>query len=204
MHVLVNDGQGRLALRRLSPWQRVLARGRAARLDRELAQGALPEASVSLAARAARLTSTEFRRALAASLRRILVAAGEQALPGPAPGPASGSGSGPASGSGSGPASGSGSGPASGAAPGSGSTPARSPLGVARPLRVPVRATQISRSAPVLAELAGRLLEPGPVPVCGVAMVAELLADGTGPLYREASRRDLDVLARRAAGALTW
>jgi hypothetical protein len=34
----------------------------------------------------------------------------------------------------------------------------------------------------------GRLVEPGPVPVPGVAMVSLLLADGTGPLYREACR----------------
>src|ERR1700722_17601074 len=81
---------------------------------------------------------------------------------------------------------------------------ARSPLGVARPLRVPLRSARISQSAPVLAELASRLLEPGPVPVAGVAMVTELLADGAGPLYRDASDDDLAVLATRAAVALTW
>jgi len=37
-----------------------------------------------------------------------------------------------------------------------------------------------------------------------VALVAELLADGTGPLYYEAAREDLDALAERAANALTW
>ena len=35
-------------------------------------------------------------------------------------------------------------------------------------------------------------------------MVAQLLADGTGPLYREAARDDLAALAERAADALTW
>jgi hypothetical protein len=49
-----------------------------------------------------------------------------------------------------------------------------------------------------------RLLEPGPVPVAGVAMVTELLADGAGPLYRDAATDDLGVLAARAAAALTW
>ena len=168
MHVLVNDDRGRLTLRRRWPWQRVLAQRATARLDRALAAGARPEASAGLAARATRLTSTGFRRDLAASLRRILVAAGEPALP----------------------------------------AAARSPLGVARPLRVPLRvplrSARISQSAPLLAELASRLLEPGPVPVAGVAMVTELLADGAGPLYRDAADDDLAVLATRAAVALTW
>jgi len=163
MHVLLDDDRGGLTVRRLSPWERVLARSQAARLDRELAEGASPEANATLAARAARLTSTEFRCDLAASLRRILAAAGE-------PGPAG----------------------------------ARVPLGSARPIRVPVRTTRVSQSAPVLAELASRLLEPGPVPVGGVAMVALLLADGTGPLYREAARDDLGAVAEQAAAALTW
>ena len=110
-----------------------------------------------------RLTSTEFRRDLAASLRRILVAAGEPALP----------------------------------------VAARSPLGAARPVRVPLRAARISQSAPLLAELASHLLEPGPVPVAGVALVSQLLADGTGPLYREASHDDLGAVIERAGRALT-
>jgi hypothetical protein len=57
---------------------------------------------------------------------------------------------------------------------------ARPPFGAARPVRVPLRPAPISGSAPLLAELASRLLEPGPVPVRGVAMVTELLADGAG------------------------
>src|SRR5580658_3246849 len=164
MHVLLHDDQGHLALRRLRPWQRLLVRGAPARLDHALAEGASPEESASLAARATRLTSTEFRHDLAASLRRILIATGEPALP----------------------------------------VAARSPLRAARPVRVPLRATRIHRSAPLLAELASRLLEPGPVPVRGVAMVTEMLADGTGPLYRDAARDDLAVLAGRAADALAW
>ena len=35
-------------------------------------------------------------------------------------------------------------------------------------------------------------------------MVTELLADGAGPLYRDAATDDLAVLAERAAAALTW
>jgi hypothetical protein len=52
MHVLLDDDQGRLTLRRLRPWHRKLARFLGARLDRELAGGSSPEASASLAARA--------------------------------------------------------------------------------------------------------------------------------------------------------
>jgi hypothetical protein len=164
MRVLLDDERGQLILKRLWPWHQVLARGQAARLDRELAAGVSPEARASLAARAARLTSTEFRRDLAASLRRILVAAGEPVRP----------------------------------------VTAAASLGPARALRVPLRTTRISQSAPLLADLASRLVEPGPVPARGVALVVQLLADGTGPLYREAARDDLGTLAERAARALDW
>ena len=164
MDVLINDDRGRLTLRRLRPWHRLAARGHSGRLDRELAEGTSPEASASLAARAMRLTSMEYRRDLAASLQRIVLAAGER--------------------------------PVQYAAP-------KSPA-VARPPRVPLRQARISRSAGLLTELASCLVEPGPVPVAGVAMVTLLLTDGTGPLYREASRDDLGTLAERAAQALTW
>ena len=76
MLVLLDDDRGRMTLQRLRPWHKILARSQAARLDRELAGGASPEASAALAARAIQLTSMEFRRALAASLQRVLVAAG--------------------------------------------------------------------------------------------------------------------------------
>lgn len=75
MHVLIDDDLGRLTVRRLRPWHRWLARGLATRLDRQLADGARPEASAILAARAMFLTSAGFRRALATSLRRILATA---------------------------------------------------------------------------------------------------------------------------------
>jgi hypothetical protein len=76
-HVLLRDELGRLSLRRLRPWHRVLARGAAARLDRQLAAGTSPETSVALAARAIQLTSMTCRRDLAASVQRILAAAGD-------------------------------------------------------------------------------------------------------------------------------
>ncbi len=165
MHVLLEDDLGRLTLRRLRPWHRLLARCRAARLDRELADGTRPEANASLAARAVQLTATEYRRDLAASLQRILAAAG--------------------------------------APDRLGAAPAGHPsLAASRVPRVPLRLTPISQSAPLLAELASQLVEPGPVPVQGVAMVNQLLADGTGPLYRDARREDLGRLVEQATHAL--
>ena len=168
MYVLVDDDRSGLALRRLQPWHRLQARCQAGRLDRELAEGASPEACADLAARAMRLTSLEFRRDLAASLQRIVVATGEPAQ----------------------------------ARPAQFAVP-KSPS-AARPPRIPLRYARISRSARQLAELASRLAEPGPVPVAGVAMVTRLLSDGTGPLYREASRDDLGTIVERATQALTW
>jgi len=84
MHVLLDDDLGRLTVRRVSPWHQLLARALAARLDRQLAGGARPEADALLAARAMVLTSAGYRRALAASLRRMLaasVAPGARSLP---------------------------------------------------------------------------------------------------------------------------
>jgi hypothetical protein len=195
MHVLLHDDLGRLTLRRLRPWHRVLARIGAARLDRELAAGTSPEASAALAARAMRLTSTGFRRDLAASLQRILAAAGEplavmssQAV---AAGPPYAGGA---------------------AMPGrvDAGYPAGTRLGAAHPLpaaarppRIPLRLESVGQCARLLAALASRLVEPGPVPVRGVAMVSLLLADGTGPLYREACRDDLGAIIERATHALT-
>jgi len=83
MHVLLDDNLGRLTVRRLQPWHRMLARVLAVRLDHQLAEGARPETSAVLAARAMFLTSVGFRRALAASLRRILAAAASPVPDGP-------------------------------------------------------------------------------------------------------------------------
>jgi hypothetical protein len=74
MHVLLDDDLGRLTVQRLQPWHRLLARCLAPSLDRRLADGARPEASAVLAARAMVLTSASYRRALAANLRRMLAA----------------------------------------------------------------------------------------------------------------------------------
>ncbi len=166
MHVLLEDDRGRLTLYRLRPWHQLAARFLASRLDRKLARGARPEADPSLAARAIRLTSTNFRRGLAVSLQRLLAARSQ---------------------------------------PGAGRElpmPAYSRAGLAGSPHVPVQQARISRSAPEIAELAGRLLAPGPVPARGVAMVTELLTDGGGPLYRQACRDDLRAVVEQATRAL--
>ena len=74
MHVLIDDDLGRLTLRRLWPWHRLLARCLAPSLDRRLAGGVRPEENTVLAARAMVLTSVRYRRGLAASLQRTLAA----------------------------------------------------------------------------------------------------------------------------------
>ena len=159
-HVLLSAGQDRLTLRRPRPWHRVLARCAAARLDRELAAGASPETSATLAARAMHLTSVKVRRDLAASVQRILAVAGHPAQVTPAP-------------------------------------------AVAVHLsRLPLRRARISQSAVPLARLAGYLTAPGPVPVRGVAIISQLLTDGTGPLYYQGCADDLSDIIENASQAL--
>ena len=157
-HVLLRDDLGRLTLRRLRPWHRMLARATAARLDRELAAGTSPETSATLAARATALTSTKARRDLAGSVQRILAAAGQPPAAPPAP---------------------------------------------AAAVRPALNWARISGSAVPLATLAATLAAPGPVPVQGVAMVSQLLADGTGPLYRQADGDDLGHIIENATRALS-
>jgi hypothetical protein len=166
MHVLLEDDQGHLTLYRLRPWHQLAARFLADRLDYELARGTRPEADPCLAARAIRLTSTNFRRGLAVSLQRLLAA---RSLPG-----------------------------AESALP----MPAYSRAGLASSPHVPVQQARISRSGPEIAELADRLIAPGPVPARGVAMVTQLLTDGGGPLYRSACHEDLRALVEQATRAL--
>ena len=166
MHVLLEGDQGRLTLYRLRPWHQLAARFLAGRLDHDLARGRRPEADPSLAARATRLTSTNFRRGLAVSLQRLLAV---RSLPG-----------------------------AERTLP----MPAYSRGGLAGSPHVPVQRARISRSAPEIAELADRLIAPGPVPAQGVAMVIKLLTDGGGPLYRRASHGDLRAIVEQATRAL--
>jgi hypothetical protein len=60
------------AAREPRPGERMLARLRAARLDRELSEGADPDASPQLCARVLALTSTPGRMALAEGLERLV------------------------------------------------------------------------------------------------------------------------------------
>jgi hypothetical protein len=71
------------------------------------------------------------------------------------------------------------------------------------PPRISLCLARISRSAGPLGKLAGSLAAPGPVPVQGVAMVSQLLADGAGPLYQEDCGDDLDSIVEKATWALT-
>ena len=71
------------------------------------------------------------------------------------------------------------------------------------PPRLPLRWARISQSAAPLARLTGHQTAPGPVPAQGVAIINQLLADGTGPLYRQACADDLSDIIQNAARALT-
>jgi hypothetical protein len=73
----------------------------------------------------------------------------------------------------------------------------------ARPARLPLNRAQITQSAVPLATLAACLIAPGPLPAQGVAMVSHLLADGTGPLYRQAPGDDLAAIIATATRALS-
>jgi hypothetical protein len=77
------------------------------------------------------------------------------------------------------------------------------PAAAVRPARLPLNRARISGSAGPLATLADTLAAPGPVPVQGVAMVSQLLADGTGPLYRQTDGDDLGDIIENAARALS-
>lgn len=80
-------------------------------------------------------------------------------------------------------------------------TAAHSAGAASRP-HVPLRRDRIAKSAPGLAGLASCLTAPRPVPARGVALVSQLLTDGSGPLYRAAAREDLGGLIDRASQAL--
>ena len=57
------------------PWDRILVRLRASRLDHDLAHGASPDATVALALRAQMLVRMRARRDVARSAQRVLAAA---------------------------------------------------------------------------------------------------------------------------------
>jgi len=75
----------------------------------------------------------------------------------------------------------------------------------ARRSKAPLSLHAISLARAELEAVVGRLVAPGPVDVRGVARIRNLLADGTGPLYRESGPghlRDELVAALRAMDPL--
>jgi len=75
MQVLLLDDADRPVLRRVHPWDRLLVRLRADRLDGELARGVSPDSSLALAVRARVLVTGRTRSDLARGAQRILAAA---------------------------------------------------------------------------------------------------------------------------------
>ena len=150
--LLLTDLAGCPVASRARPWDRLLVRLHGFRLDRDLASGASPEASVELALRAQLLVRPCHRRELARAMGRLL------------------------------------------------STARRSPYGTRLP--VPVCRDRVRECENELGELIGRLEATVPVPARGVAKVGQLLADGSGPLYRRSSPGDLRAMVRDAADAL--
>lgn len=74
MFVLLSEADCPVA-KRVRPWDRIMVCLRARRLDRDLADGVCPDASVALAMRAQLLVRTAVRRDLARSAQRILATA---------------------------------------------------------------------------------------------------------------------------------
>jgi hypothetical protein len=153
MLLLVSDFDKALIARDATPWERLLARICAARLDRELACGASPDASATLALRARALLRPQTQSQLAQQVARVLVDA---------------------------------------------TGPPRRVMGS----RVPVRRNSIQAAAGTFRKLADRLLDPGPLPVQGIAMVRNLLTDGAGPIYHPGHAGELPSALERALAAL--
>ena len=70
-------------------------------------------------------------------------------------------------------------------------------------LAVPPCREQVMAAAPDLRELIGRLSDPGPASVRGIAEAGILLTDASGPLYNRHSERDLGASIRHAVDALS-
>ena len=80
MLVLLEDGDCPVAVN-ARPWDRLLARLHATKLDSDLAAGASPDGSVELALRARTLVQTCTRHDLALGARRVLTAATQPPSP---------------------------------------------------------------------------------------------------------------------------
>jgi hypothetical protein len=174
------------------PWDRLMARVRASRLDSHLAGEASPDSTVALALRAQLLVSERTRRDLAEGARRLLATAMQAPAAGRSLAPAIGRSAVPAISRS--PASPAGRSPTHGA---------RGPqIPAARRPRVPICPDRVRESAEELEDLIRRLLADGPVAARGVALASALLRDGGGPLYHRASADDARARLREAVTAL--
>jgi hypothetical protein len=86
MLVLLDDGGCPIAAT-AHAWDRLLVRWRSFRLDRDLADGALPDATMELALRARTLVGMPTRRGLARSVRHMLAVSTRPPSPGYPPVP---------------------------------------------------------------------------------------------------------------------
>jgi hypothetical protein len=75
-------------------------------------------------------------------------------------------------------------------------------LGAEHPLGVPVRRRVVREAADLIRALIDRLTMPAPVPARGMALVHQLLTDGSGPLYAPTSPEPLEMAIRQALDAL--
>jgi hypothetical protein len=182
MLVLLDDA-GCPVARAARPWDRLMVRVRASRLDSDLAHGASPDATVALALRAQMLVGMQTRREVARGAQRILAAAMPMTAAAlrPERSPAR-------------------------AHPPAGRTPPRVPAGKHPPaagrIPVPVCRDRVRNSAQELADLIERLTGDAPVAARGVALASVLLRDGGGPLYHRASAEDMRARVREAVAAL--
>jgi hypothetical protein len=71
MIVLVDNGTGGFGARKVRLWDRMFARSRSSRLDRDLADGMAPESTFALAVRAEHLVSSGSRGQLAHDLENL-------------------------------------------------------------------------------------------------------------------------------------
>ncbi len=166
------------------PWDQLMARVRASRLDRELAGGASPDATVALALRAQTLVRAQTRRDVARGAQRVLATAMQAPAAGGPPAPGAGRPRVPAAGRARVPAAGRARVPAAGRA------------------QVPICRDRVRDSAGEFGDLIRRLLAGGPVAARGVALASVLLSDGSGPLYHRATADDVRARVREALNAL--
>jgi hypothetical protein len=81
MLILIDDLDQCVTAKAATPWERFASRLRAAKLDRDIAAGASPDANAFLALRAQALVQPAMRRTLAQGVSRLLAEAGDKSAP---------------------------------------------------------------------------------------------------------------------------